>query len=124
MKCCINFRKVPLICYLQIIAGALAAILAMQAAWKHNPQGEFHDETGTYWPDLLMIGVSWFTVIAIFPNVVTLLIYFGISKTISTRGKSTPKDQPDTGWREKGSRPRPTAELDRSISSGQPFSLP
>lgn len=35
----------------------------INAAWQHNPQGEFHDESGIRWGSLLVIGASWFLLV-------------------------------------------------------------
>lgn len=42
--------------------GTAAAALSMHVAWRHNPQGAFHDPvTGTvHWADWLIVGASWF----------------------------------------------------------------
>ena len=42
--------------------GAMVAAFCMYAAWSHNPQGEFHNESGIEWGPWLLIGASWFIV--------------------------------------------------------------
>lgn len=39
----------------------------MYVAWEHNPQGEFHDDTGVHWLYWLGIGFSWFVAVAGIP---------------------------------------------------------
>lgn len=50
-------------CLLGLCLGALT----MYAAWDHNPQGEFYDETGIHWLAWLGIGFSWFVTVAGIP---------------------------------------------------------
>lgn len=47
--------------------GLVAAVIAMCAAWDHNPQGEFHElpAHGTqlvHWGELGKVGLAWFVV--------------------------------------------------------------
>jgi hypothetical protein len=44
--------------------GVCVAAFMMYAAWDHNPQGEFHDETGIHWLYWFGIGFNWFAIIA------------------------------------------------------------
>jgi hypothetical protein len=46
------------------LLGLCFGAFAMYAAWQHNPQGEFHDETGVHWIDWLSIGGFWVAAIA------------------------------------------------------------
>jgi len=46
------------------VAGVAVAAVMMYVAWQHNPQGEFHDETGVHWFAWVAIGVSWLVAVA------------------------------------------------------------
>ena len=60
-------KKITII---SIIVGIIISILMMNVAWKHNSQGEIHNEgviNYFYW---ILIGVSWFIVVFIFMAIV------------------------------------------------------
>jgi phosphate/sulfate permease len=46
------------------VAGFAVAAAMMYIAWQHNPQGEFHDETGVHWFSWFRIGISWLLAVA------------------------------------------------------------
>ena len=52
------------------LIGLAVGAFMMYVAWKHNPQGEFHDETGVYWGYWLLLGFSWFIAIAGVPYII------------------------------------------------------
>lgn len=52
--------------------GLLVGGLMMYAAWQHNPQGEFHDETGVHWGYWLLLGFLWFIFITGVPYAIGL----------------------------------------------------
>ena len=54
------------------VFGLLLAGLMMYAAWQHNPQGEFHDETGVRWGYWLLLGFLWFIFITGVPYAIGL----------------------------------------------------
>jgi hypothetical protein len=58
------------------LLGLCIAAFAMYAAWQHNPQGEYHDETGVHWIDLITIGFFWFAAIAGIPWLVAIRLRF------------------------------------------------
>ena len=59
-----------------VLLGLCGAAFAMYAAWQHNPQSEFHDETGVHWVDWLRIGFFWFAAIAGIPSLVVISYRF------------------------------------------------
>lgn len=59
-------------CLLGLCLGALM----MYAAWDHNPQGEFHDETGIHWLTWLGIGFSWLVAVAGIPCLMAMAVSF------------------------------------------------
>jgi len=56
-----------------ILIGACFGAFTMYAAWDHNPQGEFHDETGVHWLDWLRVGFSWFVAVAGLPCLIATI---------------------------------------------------
>ena len=46
------------------VAGLAVTAAMMYIAWQHNPQGEFHDETGVHWLNWFAIGVPWLFAVA------------------------------------------------------------
>lgn len=56
------------------LLGVVVAALMMYVAWEHNPQGEFHDETGIHWFYWLGIGFSWFATIAGLPCLIAAAV--------------------------------------------------
>lgn len=49
------------------LVGLVVAVFMMYVGWQHNPQGEFHDETGVHWGYWLLLGFSWFIAITGLP---------------------------------------------------------
>jgi len=49
-----------------LVVALAAAALAMTAAWKHNPQSEFHVDGRVFWRPWLAIGGSWFVLVYAF----------------------------------------------------------
>jgi hypothetical protein len=47
--------------------------LMMAGAWQHNPQGEFHDESGIQWGPWLGLGLGWFIVATGIPCLIMAL---------------------------------------------------
>jgi hypothetical protein len=56
-------RAARLVLGFGLLAGLLLGGAMTDAAWQHNPQGEFHDESGIRWGSLLVIGASWFLLV-------------------------------------------------------------
>ena len=52
------------------IPGIAFGIWMMCAAWDHNPQGEFHNENGVEWGNLLGIGLGWFVAVSGIPTLI------------------------------------------------------
>jgi hypothetical protein len=65
------------------LLGIFAGVTAMYAAWEHNPQGEFHDETGVHWADWCGVGLSWFAVVSGIPWVIA-----GVITAVARRHRS------------------------------------
>ena len=57
-------RLVAVVALAFVVFGLIVGGAMMQAAWDHNPQGEYWDyETGEiHWGNWLPIGIVWFTV--------------------------------------------------------------
>jgi len=59
------------------ISGLMVASLMMYVAWRHNPQGAFHEERGgavtIHWFSWLQVGLSWFLPIAAL-GIITALV--------------------------------------------------
>ena len=47
------------------VFGGSASAFSMVAAWSHNPQNEFHEESLIHWNSWLTIGFSWFLVVGL-----------------------------------------------------------
>lgn len=58
------------------LLGFCLAVLMMYVAWDHNPQGEFHDETGIHWLVWLGIGFGWIVAIAGVPCLMASVVSF------------------------------------------------
>jgi hypothetical protein len=72
------------------LIGLAVAAFMMYVAWQHNPQGEFHDETGVYWGYWLLLGFSWFIAISGIPYAVGVGVLAYRSIVRSRRARSTP----------------------------------
>lgn len=56
--------------------GIVVAAFMMYVAWDHNPQGEFHDETGIHWGSWLSVGFGGFIFIAGVPCLIAAAVSF------------------------------------------------
>ena len=65
---------------LGMLAGLVAALLLMSAAWRHNPQGEFHDESGINWIPWLSVGLNWFLVVGGVATAITIGLTAALSR--------------------------------------------
>lgn len=63
-----------------IIIALIPAVLMMQIAWEHNPQGEIHLNGNIDWSYLLLIGFSWFL-----PAFIVVFIVISAFKYLSKR---------------------------------------
>jgi hypothetical protein len=56
------------------LAGLIVTAIIMSIAWEHNPQGEFHDETGIHWGYFILLGAFWFFTVTGIPYFATLVL--------------------------------------------------
>ena len=66
--------------------GTAFGVMAMYAAWQHNPQGVFHKAGQVHWGAWLFVGLSWLgpTLLAAVP-VLVLVAVFGLGRGVVKR---------------------------------------
>lgn len=70
------------------LIGLAVGAFMMYVAWKHNPQGEFHDETRVFWGYWLLLGFSWFVAITGVPYAIGAGVLVWRAIVRSRRAKS------------------------------------